>query len=142
MLIRLVDRLFKGQRLIWPQVIRALYEGCDSLRSRTRAMLIGDEAMPAIAMIITAQLADASDTERTQRVFLDHRDRCLRDEPGTLVFEVLVPDEGVGKFMAYEVYADETALAAHMEGASFTQTMAELEGVKLEFSITRGVRLD
>jgi quinol monooxygenase YgiN len=98
--------------------------------------------MPAIAVIATARYTDTDDKERLQEAFLAHRDRSLRDESGTLVFEVLIPDDTEQTFMAYEVYSDEAALAAHMEGNSYHQTITDLEGIQFEISLVRGVRLD
>ena len=47
-----------------------------------------------------------------------HRDRCLRDEPGTLQFEVLMPRDDETKVLLYEVYSDQAAFDAHWSGAS------------------------
>lgn len=58
---------------------------------------------------------------------LAHRDRCLRDEPGTLRFEVLRP---VKNLMLYEVYADEAAFQAHRNGASVARFRAETEAIE------------
>lgn len=58
---------------------------------------------------------------------LAHRDRCLRDEPGTLRFEVLRPEKNL---MLYEVYADEAAFRAHRNGASVARFRAETEAIE------------
>lgn len=56
-----------------------------------------------------------------------HRERCLRDEPGTLQFDILRPGSNL---MLYEVYEDEAAFEAHRNGASvarFREDTAAIE---------------
>lgn len=60
------------------------------------------------------------------RAVLAHRERSLRDEPGTLQFEVLVPDETPDKVHLFELYADKSAFVAHMKGASMAQVTREI----------------
>jgi quinol monooxygenase YgiN len=60
------------------------------------------------------------------RAVLAHRERCLKDEPGTLAFEVLVPSDDDTKLLLYELYADRAAFAAHMNGKSMAQAQAEV----------------
>ena len=52
------------------------------------------------------------------RAVLAHRERSLRDEPGTLQFEVLVPDAEPNKLLLFELYENTAAFMAHMKGAS------------------------
>lgn len=61
-----------------------------------------------------------------------HRERCLRDEPGTLQFDILRPAE---KLMLYEVYEDEAAFQAHRNGASVARFQQEAAAIlrKLSF---------
>ena len=40
---------------------------------------------------------------------LAHRDRSLRDEPGTLQFEVLVPNDQPDQIILFELYSDTAA---------------------------------
>jgi quinol monooxygenase YgiN len=56
---------------------------------------------------------------------LAHRERSLRDEPGTLQFEVLVPNDDPNKIHLFEVYADTAAFLAHMKGASMAAVNQE-----------------
>lgn len=58
---------------------------------------------------------------------LAHRDRCLRDEPGTLRFDVLRP---ASNLMLYEVYEDEAAFQAHRNGASVARFRGETEAIE------------
>ena len=87
------------------------------------------------------------------KFLLEHRARCLRDEPGTIQFDVLVPDEkpmlpgapapaaNPNAIMLFEVYADHAAFAAHWKGPSLAQARTELganfvgmSGVPFEFA--------
>lgn len=58
---------------------------------------------------------------------LAHRDRCIRDEPGTLRFDVLRP---ANNLMLYEVYEDEAAFQAHRNGASVARFLEEAKAIE------------
>jgi quinol monooxygenase YgiN len=60
------------------------------------------------------------------RALLAHRERCLKEEPGTIAFEVLVPADDETKLLLYELYADRDSFAAHMKGKSMAQAQAEV----------------
>lgn len=61
-----------------------------------------------------------------------HRERCLKDEPGTLRFDILRPAESL---MLYEVYENEAAFQAHRNGASVARFQKEAAAIprKLTF---------
>ncbi len=50
--------------------------------------------------------------------FLDrargHAETCLKEEPGCLRFDILVPEEPGDKVYLYEVYADYAAVDSHL----------------------------
>ena len=98
--------------------------------------------MSAIASVVTGELANVADADRFLAALLAHRDRCLRDEPGTLQFDVLRPEGTEGKFMIYEVFANEAAHKAHSEGDSKKQGHADIEGIQYEMVSTKYFRLD
>jgi quinol monooxygenase YgiN len=50
-----------------------------------------------------------------------HVKRCLAAEPGTLQFEILVPQEDANTIMLYEVYASPEAFQTHWNGTSIQQ---------------------
>ncbi|WP_409410969.1 antibiotic biosynthesis monooxygenase family protein [Bradyrhizobium jicamae] len=54
-----------------------------------------------------------------------HGARSLKDEPGTLKFDILVPREDASKLLIHEVYQDDAALAAHRNAPSIAQFRAE-----------------
>jgi (4S)-4-hydroxy-5-phosphonooxypentane-2,3-dione isomerase len=66
-----------------------------------------------------------------------HRDRCLRDEPGTLQFEVLQPYEGDTKILLFEVYRDDGAYQAHRQGSSLAQFRQETAGLQVKLDLTK-----
>jgi quinol monooxygenase YgiN len=66
-----------------------------------------------------------------------HRRRCLATEPGTLQFDVLVPQEEADTVMVYEVYASPEAFQTHWNGTSIQQMRQDVS--ELQVSI-EGVR--
>ena len=80
--------------------------------------------MAKLAVIGTIEVQPGARAE-VLRAVLAHRDRCLKDEPGTLQFEVLVPEDSA-KLMLYELYADSAAFSDHMHGASVTKVLEEV----------------
>ena len=52
--------------------------------------------MPKLAIIGTLEVAPGRKVE-VLPLLMAHRARCLKDEPGTLQFEVLVPREDIQK---------------------------------------------
>jgi quinol monooxygenase YgiN len=68
-----------------------------------------------------------------------HGQRCLANEPGTLKFEILTPQNEADTIMLYEVYASPEAFDAHWTGPSLQQVKQDAAG--LQVSLT-GVRCD
>jgi len=85
--------------------------------------------MSRLAIIGTVEIQPGS-REEVLQALLAHRERCLRDEPGTLQFEVLVPASEPNKLLLYELYTDRAAFSAHLKGASMATVRGEL-GAKI-----------
>ena len=66
-----------------------------------------------------------------------HRARCLKDEPGTVQFEVLAPREDDTKVLLYEVYQDDAAFDVHFNGPSIARVREETTGMILKLYGTR-----
>jgi quinol monooxygenase YgiN len=66
-----------------------------------------------------------------------HGERCRATEPGTLQFEILVPQKEADTLMLYEVYQSAEAFQAHWEGPSLQQMRQDAS--HLQLSLT-GVR--
>ena len=58
-----------------------------------------------------------------------HGQRCLANEPGTLKFEILVPNDQPDTILLYEVYANAAAFEAHWNGESIIKTRADTQGM-------------
>lgn len=72
-------------------------------------------------------------------LLMAHRDRCLRDEPGTLRFDILQPDHNL---MLYEVYEDEAAFQVHRNGKSLARFLEEAAGVERKLTFLKCALLD
>jgi len=66
-----------------------------------------------------------------------HKARCLKDEPGTLQFEILLPKDDDTKVLSYEVYRDDAAFEVHRNGPSLAQWREETAGMMVKL---HGVR--
>jgi (4S)-4-hydroxy-5-phosphonooxypentane-2,3-dione isomerase len=97
--------------------------------------------MPRFAIIGTVEIAPGRMDELLS-LLMAHRARCLKDEPATLQFEVLMPDDDNTKVMLYEVYQDEAALDAHSTGPSIARLREEAAGMIVTVSRTRGTLLE
>jgi quinol monooxygenase YgiN len=69
-------------------------------------------------------------------LLLAHKAR-LKDEPGTLQFEVLLPKDDDTKVLSYEIYRDAAAFDAHLKGPSLAQLREEIAGMVMKL---HGVR--
>jgi quinol monooxygenase YgiN len=89
--------------------------------------------MAKLAIWATLEIAQGS-IDRYLPIVLAHRERCLRDEPGTLQFDVLrVPGDDT-RVMLYELYVDEAAFQVHRSGASVRQHRADAGEMLLKVS--------
>ena len=85
--------------------------------------------MSKLALIVTIEFEPGS-KEDILRALLAHRERCLKEEPGTLQFEVLVPLEEPSKLLLFELYADSSAFSVHSKGPSIARYREEV-GAKI-----------
>ena len=92
--------------------------------------------MDKLTIIATIDVAPGT-RDDVVAAMLAHRQRSLHDEPGTLQFDVLVPDKAADRIMLYEVYQDRDAFKEHVAGESMKRVMAEVEGKVLKMT---GVR--
>src|SRR5262245_7775200 len=66
-----------------------------------------------------------------------HKARCLKDEPGNLQFEILLPKDDDTKILSYEVYLDDAAFEIHRNGRSLAQLREEITGIVVKLHGTR-----
>ena len=94
--------------------------------------------MAKLAIVATIKIIAGKRAEYVKHLNA-HALRCGATEPGTLVFEILVPQEEAETVMLYEVYASSEAFDAHMTGASIQQMKRDAAGLQVSLS---GVRCD
>lgn len=84
--------------------------------------------MDRFAIVATFDVAEGRMDEFLP-LLLAHRDRCLKDEPGTLRFDVLRPRNEENTIMLYEVYEDDAAFQVHWNGPSVARMRADTTGM-------------
>jgi quinol monooxygenase YgiN len=89
--------------------------------------------MSHLAIVATMKLAEGV-RDTFVRHLSDHRRRCLAQEPDTHVFEILVPHDLPDTVMLYEVYTDQAAFDAHMNGASIAIMRRDTAGMVLSLT--------
>ena len=92
--------------------------------------------MPKLANIVTIEVA-ADKREQLVPLLAAHKERCLKEEPGTLEFEILLPRDDDTKVVSYEVYRDEAAFGVHRSGRSLAQLREEIAGMAVKLQGTR-----
>ncbi len=73
--------------------------------------------MEKIALVVTIEFKPEAKAALLQAL-LEHKQRCLASEEGTLQFEVMQPSDDANSVVLFELYADSAALALHESGAS------------------------
>ena len=68
-----------------------------------------------------------------------HAARCRTNDPGTLQFEILIPEKEAETILLYEVYASNEALQAHLNGPSMQQMRRDAEHIKVSLTYVRGI---
>ena len=92
--------------------------------------------MPKLALIATIEAAPGR-RDQLVALLMAHRARCLKDEPGTLQFDVLAPREDDSRVMLYELYRDDAAFDTHSKGPSIAQLRKEAAGMILQTTLTK-----
>ena len=91
--------------------------------------------MSKFANVVTIEVAPGRRDEVVASL-LAHKAR-LKDEPGTLQFEVLLPNDDDTKVRVYEMYRDAAAFQVHLKGPSLAQWKQEAAGMVVQL---HGVR--
>jgi (4S)-4-hydroxy-5-phosphonooxypentane-2,3-dione isomerase len=92
--------------------------------------------MPKLAIVVTIEVTPGR-REEFLPLLMAHKARCLKDEPGTLQFEVLVPHDENSKLLLYQVYQDDAAFETHFNGSSITRLREEAAGMAADVQRTR-----
>jgi (4S)-4-hydroxy-5-phosphonooxypentane-2,3-dione isomerase len=80
--------------------------------------------MPKFATVGTIEVA-VGRRDQLLPLLVAHKARCLKDEPGTLQFEILLPKDDDTKVLLYEVYRDDAAFEVHRNGPYFARWREE-----------------
>ena len=67
----------------------------------------------------------------------EHGARCLKDESGTLQFEIMVPRDDATKIYLHEVYRDDAAFETHRTAASISRFRQETAGMIAKIEVTK-----
>jgi autoinducer 2-degrading protein len=97
--------------------------------------------MPKFANVVTIEVA-LGRREQIVTLLAEHKARCLKDEPGTLQFEILLPKDEDTKVLSYEVYRDDAAFEVHRNGPSLAQWREETAGMVVKLHGTRCAVVD
>ena len=83
--------------------------------------------MPKFANVVTIEVAPGR-KDQVVTLLAAHKAR-VKNEPGTLQFEVLLPKDDDTKVLSFEMYRDATAFEAHLHGPSLAQLREEIAGM-------------
>jgi len=97
--------------------------------------------MPKFANVVTIEVAPGV-RDHILSSLAAHKARCLKDEPGTLQFEILLPRDDDTKVLSYEVYRDDAAFEVHRNGPSLAQWREETAGTVMKLHGTRCAVVD
>jgi autoinducer 2-degrading protein len=92
--------------------------------------------MPNLAVIGTIETAPGKRDE-VLTALKAHKERVLKDEPGILKFEILVPREDDARILLFEVYQDDATFELHRTKPSITQFREETSGMGVKIAATR-----
>ena len=91
--------------------------------------------MSKFANVVTIEVVPGR-RDQVATLLLAHKAR-LKDEPGTLQFEVLLPKDDDTKVFSFEMYRDAAAFEVHLNGPSLAQLRKEIAGTAMKL---HGVR--
>ena len=97
--------------------------------------------MPKFANVVTIEVAPGR-RDQVLPLLAAHKTRCLKDEPGTLQFEILLPKDDDTKVLSYEVYRDDAAFEVHRNGSSLARLREEIAGLVMKLQGTRCTVVD
>jgi (4S)-4-hydroxy-5-phosphonooxypentane-2,3-dione isomerase len=93
--------------------------------------------MPKFANVVTIEVAPGRRDE-VVTLLAAHKAR-VKNEPGTLQFEVLLPKDDDTKVLSFELYRDAAAFEVHLKGPSLAQLREEITGKVMKL---HGVRCE
>jgi (4S)-4-hydroxy-5-phosphonooxypentane-2,3-dione isomerase len=91
--------------------------------------------MPKFANVVTIEVAPGR-RDQVVTLLAAHNAR-VKNEPGTLQFEMLLPKDDDTKVLSFEMYRDAAAFEVHLNGPSLAQLRKEIAGMAMKL---HGVR--
>ena len=91
--------------------------------------------MPKFANVVTIEVVPGR-RDQVVALLAAHKAR-LKSEPGTLQFEMLLPNDDDTKVLSFEMYRDAAAFETHLHGPSLAQLLKETAGMVMKL---HGVR--
>jgi quinol monooxygenase YgiN len=101
----------------------------------------GEADMPELAIFAAIDVA-AGQKDQILPLLKPHRDRCLKDKPGTLKFEILLPRDDDARVLLYEVYRDDAAFGVHRNSHSIARWREESAGMGVKVSVRKCALVD
>ena len=83
--------------------------------------------MPKFANVVMIEVAPGR-RDQVVTLLAAHKAR-VKDEPGTLQFELLLPQDDDTKVLSFELYRDAAAFEVHLKGPSLAQLREEIAGM-------------
>jgi quinol monooxygenase YgiN len=93
--------------------------------------------MPKFANVVTIEVAPGR-RDQVVTLLAAHKAR-VKNEPGSLQFEVLLPKDDNTKVLSFEMYRDDAAFEVHLNGPSLAQLREETAGMVMKL---HGVRCE
>ena len=97
--------------------------------------------MPKFANLVTIEVAPGR-RDQVATLLAAHKARTLKNEPGILQFEILLPKDDDTKVLSYEVYRDDAAFEMHRNAPSLSQWGKETAGMVVKLHGVRCAVLD
>ena len=97
--------------------------------------------MSKFATVVTVEVSPGR-KDQLLPLLMAHKARSLKDEPGTLQFEILLPHGDDTKVLTYEVYRDDAAFEVHRNGPSLSRWREDTAGMVVKIYGTRCRVLD
>jgi len=97
--------------------------------------------MSRLAIIATIEIPPGRREEFLPHL-MAHRARSLKDEPGTLQFEVMASRENETNVLLYEVYRDDAAFDVHFNGPSIARLRQDAAGLIVKITGTRATPVE
>ena len=106
---------------------------------KTKSQIAFTPAAAGVAKLAVVGTIEIAPGRRDQLLplLMAHRARCLKDEPGTLLFEVIAPHDDSSKLLLCEVYQDAAAFDLHRNGPSIEQFREDTDGMVAKLHVTK-----